>query len=139
MDENDRQSNSEIKSMKRDIDQKSDEVSTKTSKIKELEDKIVDIEDKWAKSKRINQQRKDKIDKLEAEVEKSNLSYSSYGSANESLKEAQAKIEELEKKLANQSGINATELRKEIDILKKEKSELVKKHENLEEEYVVLK
>merc|ERR1712025_805925 len=115
------------------------EVSTKTSKIKELEDKIVDIEDKWAKSKRINQQRKDKIDKLEAEVEKSNLSYSSYGSANESLKEAQAKIEELEKKLANQSGINATELRKEIDILKKEKSELVKKHENLEEEYVVLK
>merc|ERR1719347_2508872 len=111
MDENDRQSNSEIKSMKRDIDQKSDEVSTKTSKIKELE----------------------------AEVEKSNLSYSSYGSANESLKEAQAKIEELEKKLANQSGSNATDLRKEIDILKKEKSELVKKHENLEEEYVVLK
>jgi len=138
-DENDRVSNAEIKSIKRDIDQKSDEVGEQASKIKELEDKIIDIEDKWSKSKRINQQRKDKIDKLEAEVEKSNQSYSSYGTANQSLKEAQTKIEELEKKLSNQSGSSATELRKEVDALKKEKSDLVKKHENLEEEYVVVK
>merc|ERR1711915_448337 len=80
-----------------------------------------------------------KIDKLEAEIEKSNLSHSSYGTANQKLKEAQSKIEELEKKLANQSGSNATDLKKEVDALKKEKSDLVKKHENLEEEYVVLK
>ena len=34
-----------------------------------MDARIKDLEDKWAKSKRINQQRKDKIDQLEKQLE----------------------------------------------------------------------
>merc|ERR1711915_924883 len=92
------------------------ELDEKKKKVRELEDKISDIEEKWAKSKRINQQRKDRIDKLEQDLEKQGEKQSSGGSSWE-----------------------VTKLNREIETLKKEKGEVVKKHEQLEEEYVVLK
>merc|ERR1712130_804792 len=101
--------------------------------VRELEEKISDIEDKWAKSKRINQQRKDKIDKLEAQVE-------SGGGKDSSLAEAESKIADLERQLAN--GSSSTEtwgLKRELETANKEKKELTKKRSDLEEELVVLK
>ena len=38
-----------------------------------LDARIKDLEDKWAKSKRINQQRKDKIDQLEKQLEEAKV------------------------------------------------------------------
>merc|ERR1712130_49347 len=101
--------------------------------VRELEEKISDIEDKWAKSKRINQQRKDKIDKLEAQVE-------SGGGKDSSLAEAESKIADLERQLAN--GSSSTEtwgLKRELETANKEKKDLAKKRSDLEEELVVLK
>merc|ERR1711972_112679 len=113
IDEKTRSSENEISNIRRDSEKHISELDEKKKKVRELEDKISDIEEKWAKSKRINQQRKDKIDKLE---------------------------QELEKKPDNSSGEgDVAKLRREIDSLKKEKNEVVKKHEQLEEEYVVLK
>jgi len=138
IDDKGRASETELTSLRKDFDRKTNDYEEKSKKVKELEDKISDLEEKWAKSKRINQQRKDKIDKLEAEMEKSSSGYSSPG-----LQEAQSKIEELEKQLASKTSdsatSNVTKLKKEIESLKSEKSDIIKKHEALEEEYVVLK
>merc|ERR1711970_675241 len=100
--------------MKYDADKQTNELDEKKKKVRELEEKISDIEEKWAKSKRINTQRKDKIDKLEQELEN---------------KKGSGTSEQYE----------TTKLNREMETLKKEKAELTKKHEQLEEEYVVLK
>jgi len=118
IDEKTRTSDNELSNLKRDSDKQSNELDEKKMKVRELEEKISDIEEKWAKSKRINQQRKDKIDKLEQDLE------------------AEKKVKET----ANGGSSNdSTKLNRELETLRKEKAEVVKKHEQLEEEYVVLK
>merc|ERR1719410_2766237 len=125
-----RSADSEASNLRRDIDKQSNELDERRRKVRDLEDKISDIEEKWAKSKRINQQRKDKIDKLEQELE--NASKNS---------EADLRIKELEKQLQSKGGSSweNTKINKELETVKKEKADLQKKHENLEEEFVVLK
>jgi len=114
LEEKSRANENEISNMKYDSDKQANELDEKKKKVRELEEKISDIEEKWAKSKRINTQRKDKIDKLEQELE--NKKGSGTGEQYETSK-----------------------LNREVEALKKEKAEVVKKHEQLEEEYVVLK
>merc|ERR1719499_1595949 len=116
IDEKSRSSENDMANMKRDAEKQANELDEKKKKVRELEEKISDIEEKWAKSKRINQQRKEKIDKLEQDLEKLGEKQSSGGSSWE-----------------------VTKLNRDIETLKKEKGEVVKKHEQLEEEYVVLK
>ncbi len=70
-----------------------------------LEDRVKDLEDKWAKSKRINQQRKDKIEQLEEQLEKANKSSAATAKPSAGKKD----------------------------------SEMVKKYELLEEEFVIAK
>merc|ERR1711970_431661 len=141
IDEKTRTSENELSNLKRDSDKQTTELDERKKKVRELEEKISDIEEKWAKSKRINQQRKDKIDKLESELENS----SKVGSTctDSSHLEAESKVKELEKQLASKTNSNSswevTKLNKEIETLKKEKSDINKKHEQLEEEFVVLK
>jgi len=114
LEEKSRSNENEISNMKYDADKQANELDEKKKKVRELEEKISDIEEKWAKSKRINTQRKDKIDKLEQELES---------------KKGSGTSEQYE----------TTKLNREMETLKKEKAELTKKHEQLEEEYVVLK
>merc|ERR1719348_2559349 len=120
--------------MRRELDRNEKEAAEKGNRVKELEEKISDIEDKWAKSKRINQQRKDKIDKLEAQLE------SGAGGKDSSLAEAESKIADLERQLANgSSSIETNKLKRELETANKEKKDLTKKKSDLEEELVVLK
>ena len=139
IDEKTRTSDNEIASFRRELDKTNNDLDDKTRKIREYEDKISDIEDKWAKSKRINTQRKDKIEKLEQELE--NLMKSSKGGSNASLLEE--KVKDLEKQLASNSANGTswevTKLNKDIETLKKEKSDIKMKQELLEEELVTLK
>ena len=130
VDDKARSADTEAANLRRDMDRQVGELEEKKKKVRDLEDKISDIEEKWAKSKRINQQRKDKIDKLEQELE--NASKNS---------EADLRIKELEKQLQSKGGSSweITKINKELESVKKEKAELQKKHENLEEEFVVLK
>jgi len=114
LEEKSRSNENEISNMKYDADKQANELDEKKKKVRELEEKISDIEEKWAKSKRINTQRKDKIDKLEQELES---------------KKGSGTSEQYE----------TSKLNREMETLKKEKAELTKKHEQLEEEYVVLK
>ena len=125
-----RSADNEVSNLKRDMSRQGGELDEKKKKVRDLEEKIADIEEKWAKSKRINQQRKDKIDKLEQELE--NASKNS---------EADLRIKELEKQLQSKGGSSweITKINKELETVKKEKADLQKKHENLEEEFVVLK
>merc|ERR1711963_837749 len=95
--------------------------------------KISDIEDKWAKSKRINQQRKDKIDKLEAQLE-------GKGDKDSHLAEAESKIADLERQIANgASSSEVNRMKRELEAANKEKKDMTKKKSDLEEELVVLK
>jgi len=141
IDEKTRTSEIEVTNMKRDSDKQNIELDEKKKNVRELEEKITDIEEKWAKSKRINTQRKDKIDKLEQELE--NSGNGGTGCTDSSHLEAESKVQELEKQLASKSNGTSswevTKLNKDIETLKKEKSEVTKKHEQLEEEFVVLK
>merc|ERR1711936_891246 len=101
---------------------------------RQLEEKISDMEDKWAKSKRINQQRKDKIDKLEAQLE------SGTGGKDSSLAEAESKIADLERQLANSSlSTETNKLKRDLEAANKEKKDQAKKRSDLEEELAVLK
>ena len=118
VDDKTRTADSEVSNLRRDMDKQTTELDERRRKIRELEDKIADIEEKWAKSKRINQQRKDKIDKLEQELE----------TASKSSDQSKAG-----------SSWETTKLNNEISTLKKEKADLQKKHETLEEDFVVLK
>merc|ERR1712001_804680 len=54
-DDKTRQFQTDMRTVKQEIDDKSTTIS-------DLESKVADIDDKWAKSKRINNQRKEKID-----------------------------------------------------------------------------
>jgi len=139
IDEKTRTSENEVSNLKHDMDKQTTDLDERKKKVRELEEKITDIEEKWAKSKRINTQRKDKIDKLEQELEQS----SKGGSGCTECTEAENKVKELEKQLAGKSNggssYEVTKLNREIETLKKEKSEVTKKHEQLEEEFVVLK
>ena len=134
MDEKTRLNETEMNGMRRELDRNEKEAAEKGNRVKELEEKISDIEDKWAKSKRINQQRKDKIDKLEAQLE------SGAGGKDSSLAEAESKIADLERQLANGSSSTETnKLKRELETANKEKKDLAKKRSDLEEELVVLK
>jgi len=135
LEEKARVNENEVSNMKHDADKQTNELDEKKKNVRELEEKITDIEEKWAKSKRINTQRKDKIDKLELEMESKKGSGS--GCSNSSHLEAENKVKELEKQLEKQS--NGSGSSWQLDTLKKEKAELEKKHEQLEEEYVILK
>lgn len=81
---------------RKDSDKKENELLDMTKKVKELEDKIVDIEEKWAKSKRINQQRKDKIDKMEKELENGNSKANNDADLKVKLKDLETKITQKE-------------------------------------------
>jgi len=131
MDEKTRLNETEMNGIKRDLDRNEKEAAEKGKKVKDLEEKLGDIEEKFAKSKRINQQRKDKIDKLEAQLEGKSSNHA----------DADAKIAELEKQLADgsSSSYETTKLKRELETAKKEKTDLAKKHSDLEEEYVILK
>ena len=118
VDDKTRSSDNEVSSLRRDMDKQSSELDERRRKIRDLEEKIADIEEKWTKSKRINQQRKDKIDKLEQELESASKTADTSSSS---------------------SNWEVTKLKNELSSVKSEKSELQKKHENLEEEFVVLK
>merc|ERR1712088_851026 len=133
MDEKTRLNETEMNGMRRELDRNEKEAAEKGNRVRELEEKISDIEDKWAKSKRINQQRKDKIDKLEAQLE-------GKGDKDSSLAEAESKIADLERQLANGSSSTKTNrLKRELEAANKEKKDLAKKRSDLEEELVVLK
>merc|ERR1712025_568816 len=136
LEEKARSNENEISNMKYDADKQTNELDEKKKKVRELEEKISDIEEKWAKSKRINTQRKDKIDKLEQELESKKGSGGSCGTTCQ----AANKVKELEKQMESKTGggssYEVTKLNRELDTLKKEKAEVVKKHEQLEEEYV---
>merc|ERR1712088_942601 len=133
MDEKTRLNETEMNGMRRELDRNEKEAAEKGNKVRELEEKISDIEDKWAKSKRINQQRKDKIDKLEAQLE-------GKGDKDSSLAEAESKIADLERQLANGSSSTKTNrLKRDLEAANKEKKDLAKKRSDLEEELVVLK
>merc|ERR1712088_286049 len=133
MDEKTRLNETEMNGMRRELDRNEKEAAEKGNRVRELEEKISDIEDKWAKSKRINQQRKDKIDKLEAQLE-------SGGGKDSSLAEAESKIADLERQLANSSlSTETNKLKRELEAANKEKKDLTKKRSDLEEELVVLK
>merc|ERR1712113_765926 len=73
------------------------ELNDKSTTISDLESKVADIDDKWAKSKRINNQRKEKIDTLEKQLEdaKSNVPDKSPPE----LSNLRTKVRELEKDL----------------------------------------
>merc|ERR1712156_105020 len=133
IEEKSRSSENEIANMKRDAEKQANELDEKKKKVRELEDKISDIEEKWAKSKRINQQRKDKIDKLEAQLE-------GKGDKDSHLAEAESKIADLERQLANgASSSEINRMKRELEAANKEKKDLTKKKSDLEEELVVLK
>merc|ERR1712156_484381 len=133
MDEKARLAETEMNGMRRELDRNEKEAAEKGNKVRELEEKISDIEDKWAKSKRINQQRKDKIDKLEAQLE-------GKGDKDSHLAEAESKIADLERQLANgTSSSEINRMKRELEAANKEKKDLTKKKSDLEEELVVLK
>merc|ERR1719391_1075969 len=141
LEEKTRMGDHENSSLRRECDRKTGELDEKSKKLKDMEEKLSDIEEKFAKSKRINQQRKDKIEKLEGQIENSKGGDSG---VQKNLTDAQAKIKELEKELEGKSSGGGSswetnKLKREIDTLKKEKSELTAKHEQLEEDYVLLK
>merc|ERR1712038_598711 len=133
MDEKARLSETEMNGMRRELDRNEKEAAEKGNKVRELGEKISDIEDKWAKSKRINQQRKDKIDKLEAQLE-------GKGDKDSHLAEAESKIADPERQLANgASSSEMNRMKRELEAANKEKKDLTKKKSDLEEELVVLK
>ena len=134
IDEKTRLNETEMGGLRRDLDKQEKEAAEKGQKVRELDEKIVDIEEKFSKSKRINQQRKDKIDKLEAQLESGAGKVSSHA-------DADAKIAELEKQLAGGSASSSenNRLKRELEAAEKEKKDLFKKHSDLEEEHVVLK
>merc|ERR1712088_38556 len=134
MDEKTRLSETEMNGMRRELDRNEKEAAEKGNRVRELEEKISDIEDKWAKSKRINQQRKDKIDKLEAQLENGT------GGKDSSLAEAESKIADLERQLANSSlSTETNKLKRDLEAANKEKKDQAKKRSDLEEELAVLK
>merc|ERR1711981_1054125 len=134
MDEKARLSETEMNGMRRELDRNEKEAAEKGNRVRELEEKISDMEDKWAKSKRINQQRKDKIDKLEAQLE------SGTGGKDSSLAEAESKIADLERQLANSSlSTETNKLKRDLEAANKEKKDQAKKRSYLEEELAVLK
>merc|ERR1712088_404243 len=134
MDEKTRLNETEMNGMRRELDRNEKEAAEKGNRVRELEEKISDMEDKWAKSKRINQQRKDKIDKLEAQLE------SGTGGKDSSLAEAESKIADLERQLANSSlSTETNKLKRDLEAANKEKKDQAKKRSDLEEELAVLK
>ena len=132
MDEKTRLNENEVSSLRRETDRKTSDLEEKVKKMRDLEEKLTDIEDKLAKSKRINQQRKDKIEKLEKESEKAPGANSSFA-----LSEAQDKIKQLEKQLEDAPASSSTSA--DVNKIKKEKQELEKVHKQLEQDYNVLK
>jgi len=59
-----------LREMKLENDQILSSNKENGSKLEIAENRVKDLEDKWAKSKRINQQRKEKIEALEKQLEK---------------------------------------------------------------------
>ena len=98
------------KEAKKAIDSATKEAGKKAEKEAELDARVKDLEDKWAKSKRINQQRKDKVEELEKQLKEAKEAKSAGN-----WKAAPAKANAGESEAAK------------------------KKYEALEEEYVTLK
>lgn len=93
-----------------------------------LQDRIKDLEEKWAKSKRINQQRKDKIDGLEKQLEENKKCLpGDVRSLRDKLHQAEKKLADQEKKLQTNKSSS------------QDSGDLVQKFELMEEAYVIEK
>ena len=141
LDDKARSSDTELSNLRREIDRKVSDMEDKAKKLKDAEEKVTDMEEKLSKSKRINQQRKDKIEKLEQQIE--TAEYENKSDLQEKLDNAESKLKELENQLSNNSASASSwetnKLKREIENLKKENTDLSAKHEQLEEDYVILK
>lgn len=103
LDEKVYQLQADLRKAKADADDKTAAV------VSDLEAKLADIDDKWGKSKRINQQRKDKIDNLEKQLEDAKMNTSSSSAELTSLK---SKLREAERDIDSKA-VQITELQKE--------------------------
>ena len=119
------------------------ELEEKRNVITDLEGKVSDLDDKWSKSKRINTQRKEKMDALEIQVENLKAATLEMDSLKKKLAETKTELDAKESKVveleraqssakktwgSNSSG-NAS-LQAENDELKKQIEELKKKANN---------
>merc|ERR1712226_867828 len=93
-DDKTRQFQTDMRAVKQELDEKS-------TAFADLEFKVTDLEEKWAKSKRINTQRKEKIDALEKQIEdsKSNVADKSPPE----LSTLRSKVRELEKDIESKT------------------------------------
>ncbi|TRY80838.1 hypothetical protein TCAL_04328 [Tigriopus californicus] len=107
-----------------------DEAAKKSTKedVERLQDRIKDLEEKWAKSKRINQQRKDKIDGLEKQLEENKKCLpGDVRALRDKLHQAEKKLSDQEKKMQTSKSSSQDD------------SDLVQKFELMEEAYVIEK
>merc|ERR1712141_422999 len=85
------------------------ELEEKSTAYAELEFKVADIDEKWSKSKRINQQRKEKVEALEKQLEDSKANVPDKSPPE--LSTLRSKVRELEKDVESK-GIKIAELEK---------------------------
>ena len=123
-----------VKTFKEHIDTLKKELKDEKEKVKkfrqnkdaeQLNERIKDLEDKWAKSKRINQQRKEKIENLEKEIEKvkqSNTGLDKLRQAESTISNQRKRIQDLERQLwkEDSSEDSNEQLQKEYDALKRD-------------------
>ena len=136
-----RTSDEKIRGLQNEIREIKQTIDDRKKQCSDLEAKVADLDDKWAKSKRINKQKQDKIDSLEKDLDssKANGSTSSaeLSSLKSKLKEAEknldtkeSKIKDLERDLSKKSsstvGTGSSTLQTENDKLKKEIEDLKK-------------
>lgn len=94
--------------------------------VETLESKVKELEEKWAKSKRINQQRKEKIEVLEKQIsditsDESNSMIQLKG-AQRTIDNLERKVQDLEEKLeeAEESQTNPDKLQQDYNNLKRD-------------------
>jgi len=136
-----RTSDEKIRGLQNEIREIKQTIDDRKKQCSDLEAKVADLDDKWAKSKRINKQKQDKIDSLEKDLDssKANGSTSSaeLSGLKSKLKEAEknldtkeSKIKDLERDLSKKSsstvGTGSSTLQTENDKLKKEIEDLKK-------------
>ena len=117
------------------------DVDDKRSVVADLESKVADLDDKWTKSKRINQQRKDKIDALELQVDSIKTSATEIEALKRKLVDSKKEIDDKESKIAELErsqasakktwgSANSPSLQTENEDLKKQIEELKKRSNN---------
>ena len=120
------------------------ELEEKRNVITDLESKVSDLDDKWSKSKRINTQRKEKLDALEIQVENLKAATLEMDSMKKKLSETKSELEAKESKVSeleraqasakktwgSSSSTSNSQLQVENDDLKKQVEELKKKANN---------